>query len=245
MEYLFYFFLTFVISTIFSIGGVGSAVALIPFLSFFGVGFDMAKTAGLFSNTLSTISASILNFKKGLVDIKEVLPFALATSIFAPLGAYSSTLVNTEYVKFAFGIFLFVSATLMLKSKPSNHINTQTKWVMIFGGILVGYVSGMLGIGGGAIIVPLLIYLGYEAKKVAITVSFMIPFSTLFAFTTYLYLIEIDWVLLGVVAMGSILGGIVGNHLMIYKLSQGEIKKFLAIILYLLGTKIIGEFIYG
>lgn len=245
LEYLFYFFLTFIISTIFSIGGVGSSVALIPFLNLFGVGFDMAKAAGLFSNTLSTISASILNFKKGLVGIKEVLPFALATTIFAPLGAYSSTFLDTEYVKFGFGIFLFISATLMLKGKPSSHVHTQIKWLMIFGGILVGYISGILGIGGGAIIVPLLIYLGYEAKKVAILVSFIIPFSTLFAFSTYLFLIEIDWLLLGAVAIGSILGGIVGNHLMIYKLSQTQIKRFLAIILYLLGIKIIWAFICG
>jgi len=245
MEYIFYFFLTFIISTLFSIGGVGSSVALIPFLSFVGINFDMSKAAGLFSNTLATISASIVNFKKGLIDVKEVIPFAIATSLFSPLGAYSSGFVDTQYVKLGFGIFLFISATLMLKGKPAEEPKDTNKIYMIIGGMFVGFLSGILGIGGGAIIVPLLIYLGYEAKKVAITVSFMIPFSTLFAFSTYVYLIKINWMLLGIVAVGSILGGIAGNHLMIYKLSQKQIKKFLAVILYLLGAKIVGQFILG
>ncbi|DAB36657.1 MAG TPA: permease, partial [Sulfurospirillum cavolei] len=43
MEYVFYFGITLAVSTLFSIGGVGSSVALIPILSFLGVGFDIAK----------------------------------------------------------------------------------------------------------------------------------------------------------------------------------------------------------
>lgn len=59
VEYLLYFGVTVVISTLFSIGGTGSSVALIPVLGFLGVGFDLAKTVGLFANTASTIGASV------------------------------------------------------------------------------------------------------------------------------------------------------------------------------------------
>ncbi|AHJ14337.1 hypothetical protein SMUL_3111 [Sulfurospirillum multivorans DSM 12446] len=110
-------------------------------------------------------------------------------------------------------------------------------------GAIVGFLAGLLGIGGGAIIIPLLIYLGYDAKQTAITVSFMIPFSTLSAFLTYVYLIEIDWILLGVVAVAAALGGVIGNHIMIFKLSVEQTRKFIALSLYAIGIKMIWSLI--
>lgn len=239
MEYLLYFGVTLVISTLFSIGGTGSSVALIPVLGFLGVGFDLAKTVGLFANTASTIGASVMNVLRKSIDVKQVLPFVLMSVFVAPLGAYTSTQIDTYFVKFAFALFLLFSATMMLRQKKKGAITYTKPWVMLLMGCIVGFLAGLLGIGGGAIIIPLLIYLGYDAKQTAITVSFMIPFSTLSAFFTYVYLIEIDWILLGVVAVAAALGGVVGNHIMIFKLSAEQTRKFIALLLYFISAKMI------
>lgn len=243
MEYLLYFGITLVISTLFSIGGTGSSVALIPVLSFLGVGFDLAKTVGLFANTASTIGASVMNVLRKSIDVKQVLPFALMSVACSPLGAYVSTQIDTQYIQMGFAFFLLFSATMMLVQKKKGAISYTKTWLMVLMGGVVGFLAGLLGIGGGAIIIPLLIYLGYDAKQTAITVSFMIPFSTLSAFLTYVYLIKIDWILLGVVALAAALGGVVGNHIMIFKLSVEQTRKFIAVLLYAIGMKMIGSFI--
>lgn len=243
MEYLIYFGITLVISTLFSIGGTGSSVALIPILSFLGVGFDLAKAVGLFANTASTLGASIMNVLRKSIDVKQVLPFVFMSVACAPLGAYSATQMDTYYVKFSFALFLLFSATMMLMQKKKGVITYTKAWVMVLMGGIVGFLAGLLGIGGGAIIIPLLIYLGYDAKQTAITVSFMIPFSTLSAFLTYVYLIEIDWILLGVVAVAAALGGVIGNHIMIFKLSVEQTRKFIALSLYAIGIKMIWSLI--
>jgi len=243
VEYLIYFGITLVISTLFSIGGTGSSVALIPILSFLGVGFDLAKAVGLFANTASTLGASIMNVLRKSIDVKQVLPFVFMSVACAPLGAYSATQMDTYYVKCAFALFLLFSATMMLMQKKKGVITYTKAWVMVLMGGIVGFLAGLLGIGGGAIIIPLLIYLGYDAKQTAITVSFMIPFSTLSAFLTYVYLIEIDWILLGVVAVAAALGGVIGNHIMIFKLSVEQTRKFIALSLYAIGIKMIWSLI--
>lgn len=121
MEYVFYFGITLAVSTLFSIGGVGSSVALIPILSFLGVGFDIAKAVGLFANTASTIGASIMNVLRKSIDVKQVLPFVSMSVACAPLGAYSATQMDTYYAKFFFALFLFFSATMMLRQKKKRH----------------------------------------------------------------------------------------------------------------------------
>lgn len=239
MEYALYFGITLIISTLFSIGGTGSSVALIPALSFLGVGFDLAKTIGLFANTASTIGASVMNVLRKSIEIKQVLPFVITSVVCSPFGAYVSTRMDTHYVKVGFAFFLLFSATMMLLKKKKGAITYTKAWLIVFMGGVVGFLAGLLGIGGGAIIIPLLIYLGYDAKQTAITVSFMIPFSTLSAFLTYVYLIEIDWVLLGVVALAAALGGLIGNHIMIFKLSVEQTRKFIALSLYAIGIKMI------
>jgi len=242
-EYLLYFCITLAVSTLFSIGGVGSSVAMIPILSFFGIHFDLAKAVGLFANSASTIGASLMNLKRKALNIKEILPFVAMSVIFAPLGANIASTIDLFYIKFSFALFLLFSATMMLKNKKptSMHKQASNAKVFLFAGAGVGLLSGILGIGGGAIIVPLLVFLGYEAKRVAVMVSFIIPFSTTSAFFMYAYLIPIDWILLGVVASGALIGGVVGNHIMHFKISSEQTKKIIAFTLYLVALKMFGD----
>jgi uncharacterized membrane protein YfcA len=71
----------------------------------------------------------------------------------------------------------------------------------------------------------------------AIAVSFIIPFSTFSAFLMYVNTIHIDYILLIVTAIAGVLGGYIGNRIMHFKLDSKQIKKIIAILLYLISIK--------
>jgi len=100
-----YFVLTLIFSTIFAMGGVGSAILLVPLFNSLGLPLNVAKAFGLFINSMSTITASVMNFLRGVLDIRETLPLAIALLIGTPLGAYSSKFIPPIYVKY-FWLFL-------------------------------------------------------------------------------------------------------------------------------------------
>ena len=238
-HYLLYFSITLVVSTFFAMGGVGSAVALVPIFDSLGLGFNLAKATALFINTSTTITATFMNIKRKALDIKFALPLTISSLIMAPFGAKTSQYINVEYAKMGLALFLIFSATMMLFGKKEAKVHYEAKWIQYLVGGVVGFISGILGVGGGSLIMPLMILLGYDAKKMAIAVSFMIPFSTFSAFLSYTTFVQIDYVLLVVVAIAAILGGYIGNKIMYFKLDAKQIKKLIAILLYIIACKII------
>ncbi len=231
------------LSILFSMGGAGSGVALIPILHFLGLDFTLAKALGLFAGASTTITSSLMNIKRKVIEYRFVLPIASMMMIFAPLGAYCSQFINEDIVKFIFMLMLFYSASMMMFGKKKALVHAQAHWVLFFVGIVVGFIAGLLGVGGGNILIPLLVLLGYDSKKVAITVSFVVPFSALGSFFTYASYVPIDWNLLVVISLSAILGGYIGNYLMHFKLDQAQIKKLMATILYLLALKLLYHFL--
>jgi uncharacterized membrane protein YfcA len=220
-------------------GGAGSGIALIPILHFLGLDFSVAKAIGLFAGASTTITSSIMNIKRKAIEYKFVLPIASTMLIFAPLGAYCNKYINQEIIKFAFIVLLFYSATMMMFGKKKALLHIKSTFVLFLVGSFVGFVAGVLGVGGGNILIPLLTLLGFEPKKVAITVSFVVPFSALGSFFTYATYVPLDWKLLIFIAISAILGGYIGNYLMFFKLKQKDIKKLMAIILYILAIKLL------
>ena len=242
-DYILYSSLTLLLSILFSMGGAGSGVALIPVLNFLGVDFTVAKAIGLFAGASTTITSSIMNIKRKAVDYKFVFPIASMMLLFAPLGAYSSSFINEEVVKFFFMLMLFYSASMMMFSKKKALLHVESQAVLFLVGGVVGFLAGLLGVGGGNILIPLLALLGFEPKKVAVAVSFVVPFSALGSFFTYASYVELDWVLLGCVALSAIVGGYIGNYMMHFKLDQSQIKKLMALILYGLAIKLLVHFV--
>ncbi|MDZ7852420.1 MAG: hypothetical protein U5L98_07160 [Halomonas sp.] len=84
-DYGTYFVVTFIVSTVFASGGVGSAVALVPIFSMMELPLNLAKTIGLFINSASTIAASTINVRKGLVDFRFALPLVVSVLVATPL----------------------------------------------------------------------------------------------------------------------------------------------------------------
>ena len=124
---------------------------------------------------------------------------------------------------------------MFFKKKAKLHL--QKTWILTVIGMGVGLLAGLLGVGGGNMLLPILILLGYEPKKVAIAVSFVVPFSALTSFVSYASFVEIDWMLLGSCTLGAILGGVTGNYLMYFRLSQQQVKRVIALLLYILALK--------
>ena len=242
-DYILYGSLTLLLSSLFSMGGAGSGIALIPILNFMGLDFTFANAVGLFAGASTTITSSIMNIKRKVLDFSFVWPIALMMMLFAPLGAYASQFINEELIKFLFMLMLLYSATMMMFGRKKPLVQVQSRAVLFLLGSVVGFVAGLLGVGGGNILIPLLIFLGFEPKKVAVTVSFVVPFSALGSFFTYASYVPMDWLLLCVVAVCAIVGGYIGNYLMHFKLDQKQIKKLMAVILYILAFKLLYHFL--
>jgi len=241
-DYLLYTTLAFILSVLFSMGGTGSGIALIPVMNFFGLEFIVAKATGLFAGASTTITSSIMNIKRKVLDLSFVWPIALMMLLFAPLGAYCSRFFDEEIVKFLFMMLLFYSASMMIFGKKRSLVKVEGRSVLFIVGSFVGFVAGLLGVGGGNILMPLLILLGFEPKKVAVTVSSVVPFAALSSFFTYASYVELDWLLLLCVMFASIAGGYIGNYMMHFKLDQKKTKRLMGGILYLLALKMLWHF---
>jgi uncharacterized membrane protein YfcA len=220
-------------------GGAGAGIALIPILNFYGIDFTIARAIGLFAGASTTITSSVMNIKRKIVDFGFMLPIAGMMLLFAPIGAYSSRYIDENIIKIFFMLLLFYSASMMMFGKKKAMLNIKGKLPLFIMGAGVGFISGLLGVGGGNILIPLLILLGFEPKKVAVTVSFVVPFSALSSFFMYASYVKIDWILLLCISISAIIGGYIGNYNMHFKLKQEHIKKVMAFLLYLLAFKLL------
>jgi len=239
LDYGFYFALTLLVSSVFAMGGVGSALGLVPILHMTGIPFNPARALGLFVNTASTLTASVMNLRRGVLEVRMAMPLVLAVLVATPIGAWCGKFVPHMWVHDLMIVFLITSALLMLFTRRTSVVETPRSWALLPIGGIVGVISGLLGVGGGMLMMPALILLGFDAKKAARAISFVIPFSSGGAFLTYLSFTEIDWSLLGVVALAAIAGGYLGQRIMNDRLSPAQIKKGIAVVLLLLAAKMI------
>lgn len=82
----------------------------------------------------------------------------------------------------------------------------------------MGALTGFLGVGGGNIIVPSLVGLGYPAKKAAASSAFVVIFASLSGFASHATMAGINYPLLALTATGSATGAAVAARLMIDRL---------------------------
>ena len=239
--------LSFSLSFIFALGGVGSAVILIPALSWIGVPFNLARPTGLFVNCLSMLGATWSNFRQKKLDVKLGLPIIAASMVMAPAGAWAGHFLPTRALLWCFIVFLFFSGSMMIFFKGSKYADQYRDDRPVAGplgvGILAGLVSGLLGVGGGGIISPLMVAQGFNPKKVAMVTAFSVPFSSFSAFAAYVAMGSVSVRILVFAGLAAWTGGYLGTRVMHKKMNPQSVKKFLGAVLILIGIKFLWSMI--
>ena len=236
------FFISLIAAFIFSLGGVGAAIILIPILVTLGFPVNMAKPVGLFYNTVSLTGASINNIKHKRLDFKTGLPIIISSLLFAVIGAYISKFISGKIILYMFIAFLLFSGLMFLfhKKKTKEEYRSDIPYAKLTGiGAFAGTLSGLLGIGGGGIISPLMLLLGFNPKKTTVITAFVVPFSSFTGFITYWLMGNVNWTILIIASIGGITGATLGTIFMHKKLNPATVKKILAVILLLMAVKLI------
>ena len=199
--------ISFGLSFIFALGGIGAAVVLVPVLYWLGIPLNQAKPTGLFINTISLAGASLLNIKEKRLDFKLGIPIIIFSFMFAPIGAYLSKFISHKIVLIIFVLFLIFSSCVMLffkSHKYSENFRENSAFLSLsILGIVVGIVSGLLGVGGGGLISPVMILMGFNPKKVAAITAFVVPFSAFSGFLTYWAMGHVNWRILIIVSAAA------------------------------------------
>ena len=243
LTYLIAGIITFVFTTILTIAGVGAAFILIPVFLTLGIPLLTAMSTALLLNSVAMSFGSISYAREKLIVFKTALPILIVATALSPLGARTAEHLSRNVLLWLFVGFLVFAGSMMLFYKArERQIETNTKQLVGYGigvGSVAGYLGGLLGVGGGNFIVPVLVWLGFNPKKASATTAFIVIFSSFAGFVGHAALGNVKLPLLAICAIGSVSGALLGAHLLKKKLSGKQVKTVIGIILYLIATKMI------
>jgi len=236
--------IAFVTAFVFGLGGLGSAVALIPILVFIGVPFPVARSTGLFTNFISTASITAHNIRHGKINYRIAIPLIVTSTLFAPVGAYVSFAIPEKVVGLAFTAFLFFAGTMVfIPKKREVYRKDCPVWVPALIGAVSGFIAGMLGIGGGGLRSPMLILYGIDPKVVTSVVALSVVFGSFSSFLAYWKLGGVSWPIVISAAIPAVFAGYLAGYVTHRYLKPQHVKKILGIIFYILAIKFAMKFI--
>ncbi len=240
------------------IGGGGSILTVPVMVYLFGVQPLLATSYSLFVVGVTSLFGAATNYRKGLVNVKTAVLFGLSSiltvfftrkwlipaikGITVTIAGF--TITEPMFTMLLFALLMIVAAFSMIvtKRKPTEE-NTSPKKNNFSGlflyGIAIGFITGLLGAGGGFLLIPtLVVVLGLPMKEAVGTSLLIIALNSLIGFTGDLGHFLIEWQLLLKVTLIAIAGILIGSQLA--KQMEGEsLKKGFGWFVLLMGIYII------
>ena len=229
----------FLVAVLYSSVGHAGASGYIAVMSLLSLAPSVIKPTGLALNILVATITSWQFFRQGHFSWKQFWPFAVMAVPFAFLGGYIS--LPTGIFNLLLGIVLWYSALRFFVADP---VEKPEKPIPLIPALLIGaamgLLSGLTGTGGGIFLTPMLLLMGWARVKQAAAVSALFilcnsiagllgNFSSTQNLPGYIL-----WLLLA-----AALGGSIGSYLGSKRLPPLIIKRFLALVLAIAGTKLL------
>jgi len=233
------------ISFVFSMLGMGGSQLYVPILYWLGMNFKHeAIPLGLLLNVGTSGSAAVTYYRHRLIRIRLAVPFALAMITCAPLGAFINFQVPTKLVILVFALFTLAGSIMAYTNwKPKKKVESK-KAEMILGvsaGSILGLVVGFAGRGGGAMVVPILLVSGLEAKEAAATSSLIVTCAAVSGLLGHLPKAHFHLFLTLATVAAVLVGSQVGSRLMAGKMKPKGVRYVFATVLLLVAILLLRD----
>jgi uncharacterized membrane protein YfcA len=236
----------FLSSLVLTMVGLGGGLIFSPLFVLLEYPLTTAVSASLFLNGIAALSASITYFRKKMVDVQTALPLIVTSTLSAPIGALLTSRIDVRLFSAILALVIILAALRMIFSKKINAKEAApiSSARRIIGGgaigLVIGIMAGLLGIGGGVFIVPLLIYgLKIPTKIAAATSIFIVVFSSFSGFIAHISLAATDWKFILVAAIFSFAGGQAGSRIMAERLKGSAVRIIFGLVLLAFSAKLI------
>lgn len=235
--------LVLIFSGLLAMAGLGAAFLFVPLFYYLGVPLAEATPTALLLNVVSLLFATINYWRGKLINWRVGFPVLITAVILSPLGARTTALVNKTLLLSLFSAFLVFAGFMMLfyQSKKRTEPLSRTKEISAGAGVgsIAGFLGGLLGVGGGNFILPVLNWLGLDAKVAAGTTALVVVFSSFSGFLGHATMGGLDALFVGMMAVMAAIGSIIGSQLMKTKVSNTQLKRMIGVLLWVIAAKMI------
>ncbi len=228
--------------------GQGGGSVYTPVLLLLGYAVLISISTSLVLNLITSVSAGYIFYRKKMIDFKTSLIFVPGICVGALLGGALGNFIDTTILLWLFVIFLFGVGVRMIytyweqgKSEGECPTGFSFKMLVLISvvGFAIGLLSGLLGVGGGILIVPFMVYVcKYPTKWAAGSSHLIISFSALFGIIGHSAFGSLDIPLILATGVAVLIGGNLGARTSM-KLKSGMMKAGLGLIMLALAAQLL------
>lgn len=232
--------LVFLMAVLYSSVGHGGASGYLALMAIFSFSPEFMRPSALVLNVFVSSIALFTYYKNGHFRLKLLLPFIVTSVPFAFLGGIIT--VNPNAYKIILGIFLIIAIARMTY-RPKNQkdeikeINKPAAYAI---GIFLGFFSGLIGIGGGIILSPIILLLKWGTIKqtAAASAAFILVNSVAGLIGQFSQGIQLAPEI-GYMLVAAIAGGVLGSYMGSYKITDKALKYALSVVLTFASYKLL------
>ncbi len=227
--------------------GSGGSILTVPVLVYlFGQDEKVAISGSLAIVGTIALMGALPYLRKRQVDWRSLAFFGVPGMIGTYAGAWSAQFVSGVLQLAVFAAVMLLAAVFMLRPVKINPEGKQQRHMVkiVIDGLLVGILTGFVGVGGGFLIVPALVLLGGLNMTMAVGTSLLIiALKSYSGFYKYLDVLaeqnlELDWQVIILVSLIGTVGSF-GGSAIASKLDQHQLKRWFGYFLLIMGAWIL------
>ena len=235
-----FYILLFLVAFLYSSVGHGGASGYLALMAIFSISPDVMKPTALLLNLFVSLTSFIQFYRGKHFNRKIFLPFAIASVPMAFVGGLIS--VDAEIYKKLLGFLLLMPIIrfLFFANIPVNKIKKSNLVLSVVIGAVIGFLSGLIGIGGGIILSPVLLLLKWTDMKQTAAISALFIFVNSLSGLAGQLTIGVNFSpdMYAYVAVAFV-GGVCGAYFGSLKFKHNVLKYMLAIVLMVAAYKLL------
>lgn len=239
--------LFFIVAILYAAVGFGGGSSYLAILALTGIAFTQIRATSLLCNIVVVSGNVFLFYQQKKIDWKKTIPLVLFSIPFSFLGGKLKISQNFFFMLLGFTL-LFAAITMWVSKKNiTEHKKTNQNNLINSGfGGFIGFISGMVGIGGGVFLAPLLHLTKWDIpRKIAATASVFILVNSIAGLAGQYSNINfyIDWNLTLVLLLTVFIGGQIGNRYSNKFFTAIQLKKATAILIAFISVRILWKYL--